>query len=466
MVEYQAASSFAYLQNSQMCCIPRSHGLASFPRRSRIDGVRVVGKRSMRLVGDRLAAMPVWLLGIGIGFSLLSGCHQEVGEAGAAAKPPPMPIPEVGFVQPVERKIVDYREYTGRTAAVDIVEIRSRVSGYILETPRSTAEDQVATGTSTDSRKKLGEGSKVEEGDLLFLIDPEPYELAARQATASIAAAQATLTRSEKELARLNQLRASNSISQAEVDETIAALEESKAQVENLVAAKERAELDLRFTKVLAPFDGLVGQALVTRGNLVVADSTVLTTIVSTDPIYVYFDVDEESLLDYRRRIREGAVQSARNTQINITMALANETEFVHQGYIDFVDNTTDPDTGNTRIRGTFPNGDNSLSPGLFARVKIPFTAAYPALMVPSRALGMDQQGRFLLVVDSEGVARRRAVEVGSERDAMTVVSKGLKLDDKVIVEGLQKARPGSPVTAVPPKQDTSEAAMPEGVAP
>lgn len=370
------------------------------------------------------------------------GCRKEPAGASKGGGPPPT---EVSVVKPTEMKIIDYREYTGRTAAVDSVEVRSRVSGYILETPRKKKGDGAA-----NEHVNVTEGSVVKEGDLLFLIDPEPYELAIKQATASIAAMQATLTRNEKDYARLSQLRDTNSISQAEVDSAFAARDESKAQVDNLKAARDRAELDLRFTKVISPINGLVGEALVTRGNLVVADSTILTSIVSTDPVYVYFDVDEESLLDYRRRIRTGAVQSARNSQIDISMALTNETEFTHQGYIDFVDNKTDPDTGNTRIRGTFPNADNSLSPGLFARVKIPFTAEYPALLVPTRSLGMDQQGRFLMVVDEKSTAKRRAVEVGSEREGMTVITKGLTADDVVIVEGLQKARPGAPVTTVP----------------
>ncbi len=439
----------------------------------------VVADRSSWLMRDRwLAALHAAMV-----VSLVSGCGREqtpTGQAGSAGKPRGLvPPAEVAVVLPVERRIVDYREFTGRTAAVDIVEVRSRVSGYILETPRSKASvtqayaGQVSSGSSSESntpektsRVKASEGGVVKESDLLFLIDPEPYELAERQARASIAAAQATLTRSEKEYARLKQLRASNSISQAEVDESVASLDESKAQVEKLNAAKERAELDLRFTRVVAPFDGLVGQALVTRGNLVVADTTVLTTVVSTDPIYVYFDVDEESLLDYRQRIRSGSVQSARDKRIDITMALANETDFVHQGYIDFVDNTTDPDTGNTRIRGTFPNGDNALSPGLFARVKLPFTAEYPALMVPSRALGMDQQGRFLFVVDGESVAWRHAIEVGTERDGMTVISKGLEPEDVVVVEGLQKMRPGATVKTVSFEADVPAATISEEVAP
>ena len=395
------------------------------------------------------------------------GCRKEPAGNAKAGAPPPMPPSEVAVVSPVEKTIVDFREYTGRTAAVDSVEIRSRVSGYILETPRKKKE---ASETSADKdgneHVHVTEGSVVKEGDLLFLVDPEPYELAIKQASATIAATQATLTRNEKEYTRLNQLRNTNSISQAEVDEAFAAREESKAQVDNLKAARERAELDLRFTKVVSPINGLVGEALVTRGNLVVADTTILTSVVSTDPVYVYFDVDEESLLDYRRRIRTGSVQSARNTRIDISMALANETEFEHQGYIDFVDNKTDPDTGNTRIRGTFPNADNSLSPGLFARVKIPFTAEYPALLVPTRSLAMDQQGRFLMVVDDKNIAKRRAVEVGSEREGMTVVTKGLTASDVIIVEGLQKVRPGAPVKPTPFKEEAAAPKPAEGAAP
>ena len=395
------------------------------------------------------------------------GCRKEPAGNAKASAPPPMPPSEVAVVSPVEKTIVDFREYTGRTAAVDSVEIRSRVSGYILETPRKKKEaSESSADKNGNEHVHVTEGSVVKEGDLLFLVDPEPYELAIKQASATIAATQATLTRNEKEYTRLNQLRNTNSISQAEVDEAFAAREESKAQVDNLKAARERAELDLRFTKVVSPINGLVGEALVTRGNLVVADTTILTSVVSTDPVYVYFDVDEESLLDYRRRIRTGSVQSARNTRIDISMALANETEFEHQGYIDFVDNKTDPDTGNTRIRGTFPNADNSLSPGLFARVKIPFTAEYPALLVPTRSLAMDQQGRFLMVVDDKSIAKRRAVEVGSEREGMTVVTKGLTASDVIIVEGLQKVRPGAPVKPTPFKEEAAAPKPAEGAAP
>ncbi len=410
--------------------------------------------RSARSLADKQPAWrPSFQLAIGLVVGLVlaisGGCGKESGPGvpGAGDGPPPV---EVDVERPVMESIVDYREYTGRTAAVDSVEIRSRVSGYILETPRTKQ------GSVENEHVQVKEGKPVEQGALLFLIDPEPYELAIKEATASIAAAQATLTRNEKDYARLSQLRTTNSISQAEVDSALAAREESKAQVDNLKAARDRVELDLKFTKVLSPINGIVGEALVTRGNLVVADTTILTTVVSTDPVYVYFDVDEESLLDYRRRIRTGSVQSARDSDIEISMALANEKQFEHRGYINFVDNQTDPETGNTRIRGTFPNADNSLSPGLFARVKIPFTAVYQALLVPTRALGMDQQGRFLMVVDDQNKAQRRAVEVGTERDGMTVMTQGITAEDSVIVSGLQKVRPGVLVKPIRKQESTA----------
>ncbi len=404
------------------------------------------------------------------------GCQKEKAKRPPGAPPGAIPgsagappIPEVEVVSPYQQKILDYREFTGRTAAADRVEIRSRVSGYILQTPRSkgqpenqSANASVGQGTQgtrdaqskpdDSSRVVTGEGDYVEKDTLLFVIDPEPYQIALDQAVANVAAGQATFKRFDLELVRARELIASRSVAQADLDLAIANQSQSSAQQQNLEAVVQRARLDLRYTRVLAPFAGIVGQTLVTRGNLVVADTTILTTLVSTDPIYVYFDVDEQSLLDYRQRIRSGSVKSARDTQIDIQLALANEADFAHAGRIDFVDNTTDPATGNTRLRGTFPNPDNSLSPGLFARVKVPFTAEYDALLVPTRALAVDQQGRYLMVVDDKQTAQRRVIETGTEVDGKTVITKGLKPEDVVIVEGLQKIRPKSPVKIRPMK--------------
>ncbi len=391
-----------------------------------------------------------------------AGCQKDK----LVTAPDPL-VPEVEVASPYPQKMLDYREFTGRTAAADRVEVRSRVSGYILQTPRSksqpdgvSSQDKAVqngketpmTPSSQDSSLRVlnGEGDLVEKDALLFVIDPEPYQITFDQAVANLNAGKATLKRFDLELLRAKELIATKSVAQAELDLAVANQAESAAQQQNLKSAVGRAELDLRYTRVLSPINGLVGQALVTRGNLVVADTTVLTTVVSTDPIYVYFDVDEQSLLDYRQRIRSGSVKSARDSQIDIQMALANEVDFNHAGRIDFVDNATDPATGNTRIRGTFPNADNSLSPGLFARVKVPFTAEYEALLVPTRALAVDQQGRYVMVVDEKKLAQRRAVETGTEVDGSTVITKGLKPEDAVIVEGLQKVRPKVPVKTRP----------------
>jgi len=382
-----------------------------------------------------------------------TGCHKDKPKASPAPA-----APEVEVVSPTQQKILDYREFTGRTAAADKVEVRSRVSGYILQTPRSKNQSESATQNDSATQSKrdnnlrvlTGEGESVKKDALLFIIDPEPYQIAFDQAVATLAAGRATLKRFDLELVRAKELIATKSVAQADFDLAVANQAESAGQQQNLEAAVQRAELDLRYTRVLSPFEGIVGQALITRGNLVVADTTVLTTVVSTDPIYVYFDVDEQSLLDYRQRIRDGSVKSARDARIDIQMELANEADFKHAGHIDFVDNATDPTTGNTRLRGTFPNAENSLSPGLFARVKVPFTAEYDALLVPTRALAMDQQGRFLMVVDDKQLAQRRAVEVGTEREGKTVVTKGLNSEDVVIVEGLQKIRPKAPVKTRP----------------
>jgi membrane fusion protein, multidrug efflux system len=242
----------------------------------------------------------------------------------------------------------------------------------------------------------------------------------------------------------------SNSISKAEFDLAQANQTAALGQIANLEATLERAALDLSFTRVTSPITGLLSRALVTKGNLVVADTTILTSVVSTDPIYAYFDVDESSVLDYRQRIRQGTVTSARDAKIPIRLALANESDFPHEGVIDFVENITDPNTGNTRIRGRFPNPQRALSSGLYARIKVPFTAPYQALTIPTQAIAMDQQGRYLLVVDATGKVQRRGIKAGTQHGERTVIASGIDATDRVIVSGLQKVTPGASVTVRP----------------
>ncbi|TWU10649.1 efflux RND transporter periplasmic adaptor subunit [Allorhodopirellula heiligendammensis] len=381
------------------------------------------------------------------------GCKTQDGPP-----PPPPPPPAVEVATATTRQIIDYREFTGRTSAMESVEIRARVSGYLLRSPRSKPKKNAADSPSPDDRENADwqitakEGELVKKGAPLFLIDRKPYQLALDQSLGSLKASQARLTQATQDLSRSRELLGRDATSEAEYDQAVAAVAELRGQIENLKATAERNLLDLTYTQVESPIDGLLGSTMVTEGNLVVADTTVLTTVVSTDPIYVDFNVDEQSVLDYRKRIAAGEVKSARDVNIPIRMGLANEEGYPHEGTIDFVDNRTDPNTGNTRIRGVFENSTGILSPGLFSRVQTPFTQAHEAILIPSPAIAMDQQGRYVMVVGSENEVSRRSVTLGQIIEDKTVVTEGLQAGEQVIISGLQKVRPGVTVTIKDPQ--------------
>ncbi len=407
------------------------------------------------------------------------GATNTVGGAGAAAAP----VPEVDAAEAVVQPTTDYRVFTGRTSAVNSVEIRARVSGYLLATPTSVTSQKIQPSHPAASAREqiddaklptvtVNEGSMVDVGTLLFLIDPEPYQLALSQAEGNLQSARALLKQNEQDLSRARELFNKNAISQAELDQANATTSQTQGQIASLVAAVETAKLNLNFTRVRSPIEGLLGQTQVTIGNLIAADSMPLTTVVSIDPIFVEFDVDEQSLLDYRGRLQKGEVKSARNSRIEVRLGLASDPDFPFQGVIDFVDNRTDPQTGNTRIRASFENPDGKLSPGLFARVRVPFTASYEGVFVPTSALGMDQQGRFVMVI-KDGRVERRAVAAGTVDGDMTVIREGLSDGEVVVTSGLQKIRPGGEVTISQPvakdepavdepAEDTSTVTAPE----
>lgn len=376
------------------------------------------------------------------------GCAPKVSQTPPA---PPPPTVEVAVAE--QRKIIDYREFTGRTAAMESVAILARVSGYLLRSPRMKApqnppsSSEATKDKDSDWQITAREGELVKKGTPLFLIDPQPYQLALDQSLGSLKASQARLTQANQDLSRSRELRGREAASEAEYDQAVAAVAELRGQIENLKATGERNLLDLNYTRVESPIDGLLGSTMVTEGNLVVADSTVLTTVVSVDPIYVDFNVDEQSLLNYRQRIVTGEVASARDVKIPIRMGLVNEDGFPHEGTIDFVDNRTDPNTGNTRIRGIFKNTTGILSSGLFARVQTPFTQEYEAVLIPSPAISMDQQGRYVMVVGEDNVASRRSIQLGQLVGDQTVITNGVRAGEQVIISGLQKVRPGAPVT-------------------
>jgi multidrug efflux system membrane fusion protein len=362
--------------------------------------------------------------------TMLTGC----GKPASKTAPPAV----VSVIQPVARDVVEWDEYIGRLESPETVEIRARVSGYL---------DKV----------HFKEGKEVKKGDLLFTIDQRPYqaEYDRAQAEHQRAESQADLAKSDAE--RAKNLIATKAISTEDFDTKTKTYTSALAAVKSAMAAMDSARLNLEFTEIRAPIDGRISSALVTEGNLVSggvsgAGASLLTTLVSLDPLYCYGSADERAILKYIRLSKEGKRTSARDQEIPAEMGLADETGFPHKGRMDFVDNRVDPNTGTLRARGVFTNSDHSLSPGFFARLRIPGSGKYPALLIPDRALGSDQSQKFLYVVNAEKKVEFRPVKTGPLIDGLRVVKEGLKPGEQVIVEGLLRVRPGMTVDPKPPE--------------
>src|SRR5438552_10804 len=360
---------------------------------------------------------------------ILTGC----GKRAATTAPPP---PVVSVVQPIAREVIEWDEYIGRLESPESVELRARVSGYL---------DKV----------HFKEGKEVKKGDVLFTIDPRPYQAEYDRAEAEHqrAASQADLARNDAE--RAKRLIATKAISEEDFDTKTKVYDSAVAAVKSAKAALDSAKLNLEFTEVHAPINGRISRALVTEGNLVSggvsgAGATLLTTLVSLDPLYLYGDADERAILKYLQLRREGKRVSARDELIPAEMGLADEIGFPHKGHMDFVDNRVDPNTGTMRARGVFPNTDHGLSPGFFARIRIPGSGKYPALLLPDRAFGSDQAQKFVYVVNAEKKVEFRPVKIGPIVDGLRVVKAGLKSGEQVIIEGLLRVRPGVVVDAKP----------------
>ncbi len=372
-------------------------------------------------------------VGIGV-LSLASGCLRQPEAA------PQLPPPIVTVSYPLTMSVRDYSETTGRTQAVEYVEVRARVSGYLLEF-------------------HFSEGEEVEQGEVLCEIDPRPYQAALEVAQGELARAQAQLQRQDADFARAKRLLPTNTISKEEYDLIAGNQAEGAAAVQTARAQVEQAQLNLDFTRVTSPIAGRVGRAEVTVGNLVAADVTRLTTVISEDPIYCYFDVDEQTLLKYREMIRKGELASARETDVPVWLALADEKDFPHEGVIDYVGTQVDPATGTLQLRGRFANpvlmgNIRGILPGLFVRVRLPGGNPRSALLVAQRALLTDQTGTYVYVVDANQKVQRRDVTLGNRYDGLreilpgTESGAGLGAQDRVIVNGLQRVRPGIPVDA------------------
>ncbi len=359
---------------------------------------------------------------------VIAGCHSE---------PPPMmamPPPTVTISQPVERPVIDYDEYTGRTAAVEEVEVRARVSGYLL-------------------KRNFKEGSEVQRGDLLFLIDQRPFQTVLDSTRGQVAQWEAKRARAEADVARNQRLLPKGAASQKDLDNAMADLGEARAAIQSGQAAVQRAALDLEFTKVTAPISGRISRTFMTEGNLVNADATVLTTIVSLQPMYAYFDVDERSMLRYQQLARAANQQNPRETRLPVLLTLANEEGGPQPGILDFIDNRVDSTTGTIRMRGVFPNANRILTPGLFVRMRIPGSDTYSALLVTDRAISTDQGQKHVWVVNDQNVVEYRPVNIGAiQSDGLRVVKAGLKSGEWLVTNGLQRVRPG--VTVVPHRGD------------
>jgi multidrug efflux system membrane fusion protein len=349
------------------------------------------------------------------------------GKPGGPQAPPP---PQVTVAQVLEKRVKDWDEFTGRLQAIETVEIRPRVSGYI---------DKVA----------FTEGSLVKRGTLLFVIDPRPYQAEYDRAAADLKRFKTALELGRIELARVQRLKDSGAVSQEELDERKSTVAQAEANVAGSAAALETAALNLNFTKVASPVDGRVSRAEVTRGNLVTGGTnggTLLSSVVSMDPIYIYFDADEQSYLRYTQMARGGEPNS-RDSGKPVQVGLANEEGFPHTGTVDFVDNQLNPQTGTIRARAVLQNKDGQFTPGLFARVQLLGSGEYSAILIDDRAVNTDQNQKYVFVLAANNQIEYRKVKLGRVIDGLRVVREGLKGGDVIVVNGAQRVHPGITVT-------------------
>jgi RND family efflux transporter MFP subunit len=351
---------------------------------------------------------------------------------GRAAKPSAPPPPKVSVVVPRAQEIVEWDQYTGRLQAIESVEVRPRVSGYLESI-------------------HFSDGAMVKKGDLLFVIDPRPYEAVLKQARAEVDLSQARLDLAREDLARGKKLLLSRAISQEEVDTRAAAVRQAEASIAGGNAAVDAAALDVEFTHVVAPVTGRAGRHLVSEGNLIAGgatNATLLTTIVSLDPIHCYFDADERAYLKYVRLDASGERPSSRTVRNPVQIALADEDGFPHSGYMDFVDNQLDPNTGTIIGRAVVENPQLILSPGLFVRVRLLGSGRYQALLVPDEAVIADQADKVVWVIGADSHAQYRRVTTGPLQDGLRIIRSGIAANERVAVSGIQRIRPGIEVDA------------------
>ena len=360
-----------------------------------------------------------------LALALISGCSKTEGPAGGPPGAPP-----VSVAAAVQRTVTDIEEFTGRLEAPRSVEVRPRIGGTI---------DKV----------HFRDGQRVAQGAMLFSIDPKPFQAELARAQSQLSAARSRAALASAELGRAKKLLDAKAVSAQEFDQLTSGAATSGADIAAAEAAVRVAQLNLGYTSVRAPMAGQLSRAIITEGNLV-SDQSVLTTLVATQQVYAYFDGSEQTFL----RLRKGDPG-----QRSVRMGLADESGFPHQGKIDFVDNQLNPQTGAIRMRGVFANPKGEFTPGLFARVQLAGGAPYSAVLTPERAIGTDQSKRLVFVIGEGNVAQAREVQLGTLIDGMRVVTSGLKAGDLVVVDGLQRVRPGAPVQPI--TVQTDERGMP-----
>jgi RND family efflux transporter MFP subunit len=368
------------------------------------------------------------------------------GQSQQQAAPPP---PQVTVAKPVKRTLVDQDEYVGRFVPIDVVEVRARVSGYL-------------------DRVHFQDGQLVKQGDLLFTIDKRPFQNTLDQARANLETAKSNVVFTQADLTRGQQLLRDRTISEQIFEQRSQAFRNAQSAVAASEAMVRQAELDLEFTELRAPITGRIGDRRVTTGNLVTGgtggSTTLLAVIVSTDPIRLEFTFDEASLLRYERLARDGRTDvTGRSGSAPVRLKLIDEQDFSHYGRVEFIDNVIDRSTGTIRGRAQFANSDGLFTPGMFARVQVPASAPYEALMVPDAAIGTEQVRKFVYIVDKENIARQRFVALGQAADDLRVIKDGLSADDRVVVNGLMRVRPGQKVSpgdqpAAPPRAGGAQA--------
>ena len=358
-------------------------------------------------------------------FMLLAGCGESEDGAQAQAAPPP---PEVTVAKPLVQKLTEWDEFTGRFESVQQVEIRARVAGYLQEI-------------------RFQDGQNVEAGQMLFVIDPRPYQATVDLAKAQIETQRAQLTLAQLDQDRTSKLERRDFAARATLDERNAQLAAARASLAGTEAQLRQAELDLGWTEVTAPFAGRISDRRVDVGNLV-SDQTLLTTIVQLDPIYLFFDMSESDFLAYQRAYARGELPSTRDNRTIVHAHLVDEDGWPHEGTMSFVDNVVDEGSGTIRGRATFPNTDGLVTPGQFGRIRIPGSPEYDAFLIPDSAIVTDQARKVVLTLSPDNVVTPKIIRPGpSQPGGLRIVRRGLAPEDRIVINGLVRARPGSKVT-------------------